>query len=108
MESFKKISVFKPQVDLTTDLQILIRNYIQSLKDVEIDELTPNVIKLEYYPQQYSVEYIERELKSLGVKLNNNNKKKGFFKRLLANLAKDNKEAFGEKKLDCCKLPKNK
>lgn len=108
MESSKTVKVFKPAVSLSNDLQIKINDHFHSLKDVNIVELSTDHVKLEYYPQLYSEGYLEQELKQLGVSLKKNANKKGFFKRMLDKLAKDNKEAFGDKELDCCKLPKNK
>lgn len=107
MESFKKIKAFEPAISLSSELQNKIIDYFQSLKDVNIIGLSPGQVKLEYYPEMYTEVYLEEELKQLGVSLRKNANKKGFFKRMVDKLAKDNREAFGEKELDCCKLHKN-
>lgn len=106
MGSFKAIKVFEPALSLSSYLQTKINEHFQSFKDVDIVELSSDYVKLEYYPQLYSEGYLEEQLKQLGVSLRENTNKKGFIKRLLDKLAKDNKETFGDKELDCCKLHK--
>ena len=107
MESFKSTIAFGLAISLSKSIQDKIRQFVKSLKDVEILELNPDHIKLEYYPQLYSEGYLETSLKQLGVSFIKNTDKKGFFKKWLDKLAKDNKETFGEDGLECCKLHKN-
>ena len=107
MESFRTVTDFEPAIAISKDLQDKIHRFCQGLKDVDIIKLSTDQVKLAYYPQLYSESFLEKQLEQLGVNIMNIPNNKGFFKRILDKMAKENNEAFGGTELECCKLHKS-
>jgi len=83
----------------------LIEEKVNSMKDVELIRWHPTYFKVTYYPHEYSVEELVDEFKRMGIKIKKQQKVK-WINKLLHTIIKENKQAFGENRLDCCDLNK--
>ena len=107
MESLTATLIFKPENELSLDTMERIKDFFRDLKQVSVLCLEKDCIRIEYYPQLYSPDYLEQGLTGVGVRLSKPEKRPGVFKRFIDKLARDNKKSFGDTELDCCKLPKH-
>lgn len=88
-------------------------SYLQS-KLVKVDgidsiDISNKSISVEYVTLQLAEESVKEIIKNSGYPLKEIKKKrKGIFRRFIDELAKCNKESFGNKKLDCCDLKHKK
>lgn len=86
-----------------------LQHKLNELEGIDSFEITDEGIFIEYLPFKHSKESLEVTLKEFGYPVTIEKKKrKGLFARFIDNLAKSNKEAFGNKKLDCCELKAKK
>lgn len=72
-------------------------------------DITKESIIIEYVTLQLAEESVKEIIEKSGYPLKKIKKKgKGSFRRFIDNLARSNKESFGNKKLDCCDLKHKK
>jgi copper chaperone CopZ len=68
-------------------------------------DITKESIIIEYVTLQLAEESVKEIIKNSGYPLKEIKKKrKGIFRRFIDNLARSNKQSFGNRKLDCCDL----
>lgn len=102
-EEYIKLLKVKPIKKLDSFQLDMINKKISSMTGVEIEKVTPEFIMVKYYSHLQVKSQILNEFSSLGI-VTRLQKKETFFKRMLNKLAKDNKETFGDSRLDCCDL----
>jgi hypothetical protein len=72
-------------------------------KGIENFRISSDGIYLEYNTYLYSQIQIEEILLKTGFR-KKKDRRLGFFRRQITNLAKSNKKTYGNQKLDCCQL----
>lgn len=79
---------------------------VEGLNSVDV---STESISVEYGSFQLTEEAVKDVIINFGYQIKKaKKKKKGIFGRFIDNLAKSNKESFGNKKLDCCDLKHKK
>ncbi len=105
MEEYRTHKIFRSNRDLNQkEIERMKQVCSQILGLIEF-QVDLNSISIEYYSHLQSYETIKDVLEKAGFHILKA-PKKGFFNRFLKKLAKDNKDAFGGKPLDCCDLNK--
>lgn len=64
----------------------------------------PGSIDIEYNTYQISEEALAELIIELGYPVKDEKKKDGVFRRFIGYLARENRKAYGDSKLDCCGL----
>jgi hypothetical protein len=103
-EDFTKVSIIETSEEMAPFQQDLIKDKIGSMSGIEILQLTPQFLKVKYYPYLHDETELITALKQIGLK---RKQKPNFFRRLINKIIKENKKSFGNQKLDCCDLNKD-
>jgi hypothetical protein len=88
--------------------QTKIKDALSDINGVEHVDITGQKIYFEFYPNIVSKTQITEKISSLGCLIKTENQKRGFFSRYLGKMAENNKQQFGNERLDCCKLNKRR
>ncbi len=86
-----------------------LQHKLNEVEGIDSFEITDKSIFIEYLPFKHSKESLEVTLQAFGYPVTIEKKKrKGLFTRIIDNLAKSNKESFGNNRLDCHELKTKK
>lgn len=105
-EDFTKVSIIETSEKMASSQQDLIKDTIGSMSGIDLLQITPEFLKVKYYPHLHDKSELITVLKKIGLKLKQS-EKPSFFKRLLNKIIKENRKSFGSQKLDCCDLNKD-
>lgn len=104
MEDYKTTRIFQAARDLTEEEIDQMKKVCSQIQGIIAFKVDKTEIWVEYFRHLQNFDGIKELLKKAGFPLAKPQKKEGFFTRFLKKLAKDNKEEFGSKALDCCDL----
>ncbi len=105
MDDYKKEIVLSFKKHLNEDDMVNLQSKLEKVEGIESMNISAQSVSIEYVPLHLTAELVKEIINNAGYPLKDLKiKRKGFFRRFIDDLAKSNKESFGNKKLDCCDL----
>ncbi|MBT3274130.1 MAG: heavy-metal-associated domain-containing protein [Spirochaetales bacterium] len=85
-----------------------VRGALEAVEGVEYVDVSVGKARVNFIPQIISRDLIEKAIDETGYTVRKNTKRKGFFGRYIDRMIESNAKNFGNQRLDCCTLPKDK
>ena len=105
MNDYSKTVRYRFKREMTDHDIAFLKSRISKVDGIESMTISKGIISIEFMPYKLAEESVKEMIVDLGYPVQiENNRKPGFLKGFIENLAKSNKESFGTKKLDCCDL----
>ncbi|GAO30395.1 heavy-metal-associated domain-containing protein [Geofilum rubicundum] len=105
MDDYKKEIVLSFKKHLKDDDIFILKSNLEKVKGIESINIATQSVSIEYVSLHLTEEMVKEIIKDAGYPLRELKKRrKGFFRRFIDDLARSNRESFGNKKLDCCDL----
>lgn len=105
MEDFVKTLRFSSEGSIQKEVWNAIQSRLNSENGVKCELINSNQLSLSFPSHSYSNDYISNLLQESGFR-RKSKARRSVWERLLNNIVKGNKEAFGDQHLECCKLNK--
>ncbi|NOZ48107.1 MAG: hypothetical protein GXO79_15220 [Chlorobi bacterium] len=103
MEEYKSTVFYLEKPLLETEKQ-KIKVLIEKTEGIQSFNITNELISLNYNSFILSKNFLQQLFSKSGILFKTENEKPGFFTRIIQNMINENKQAYGNKKLDCCDL----